>query len=48
MANNVKAGDGNYGYNAATEEYGNMIDFGILDPTKVTVLHCSTRLPWLA
>ncbi len=36
MANNVKAGDGNYGYNAATEEYGNMIDFGILDPTKVT------------
>ena len=36
VANNVKAGDGNYGYNAATEEYGNMIDFGILDPTKVT------------
>ncbi|SPW19974.1 chaperonin GroEL [Cronobacter sakazakii] len=33
---NVKAGDGNYGYNAATEEYGNMIDMGILDPTKVT------------
>ena len=36
IANNVKAGDGNYGYNAATEEYGNMIDMGILDPTKVT------------
>ena len=36
VANNVKAGDGNYGYNAATEEYGNMIDMGILDPTKVT------------
>ncbi|WP_049007265.1 chaperonin GroEL [Enterobacter cloacae] len=36
VANNVKAGEGNYGYNAATEEYGNMIDFGILDPTKVT------------
>ncbi|HCW47959.1 MAG TPA: chaperonin GroEL, partial [Erwiniaceae bacterium] len=36
VANMVKAGDGNYGYNAATEEYGNMIDFGILDPTKVT------------
>ena len=36
VANNVKAGDGNYGYNAQTEEYGNMIDFGILDPTKVT------------
>ncbi|MXP67801.1 chaperonin GroEL [Pantoea sp. Aalb] len=36
VANNVKAGEGNYGYNAQTEEYGNMIDFGILDPTKVT------------
>lgn len=29
VANTVKAGDGNYGYNAATEEYGNMIDMGI-------------------
>lgn len=29
VANMVKAGEGNYGYNAATEEYGNMIDFGI-------------------
>ncbi|WP_067704282.1 chaperonin GroEL [Erwinia sp. ErVv1] len=36
VANMVKAGEGNYGYNAQTEEYGNMIDFGILDPTKVT------------
>ncbi|MGK2888675.1 MAG: chaperonin GroEL [Candidatus Malihini olakiniferum] len=36
VANNVKAGEGNYGYNAATEAYGNMIDLGILDPTKVT------------
>ena len=36
VANTVKGGDGNYGYNAATEEYGNMIDMGILDPTKVT------------
>lgn len=34
VANNVKAGEGNYGYNAATEEYGNMIDFGILDQLK--------------
>lgn len=33
VANTVKGGDGNYGYNAATEEYGNMIDMGILDPT---------------
>nr|AAB47483.1 GroEL-related molecular chaperonin SymL [Sitobion avenae endosymbiont] len=36
VTNNVKDGQGNYGYNAATDEYGDMIDFGILDPTKVT------------
>ncbi|MCR3755989.1 MAG: chaperonin GroEL [Sodalis sp. Psp] len=36
IANKVKAGEGNTGYNAATEEYGDMIDMGILDPTKVT------------
>ncbi|AFP84996.1 chaperonin GroEL [secondary endosymbiont of Ctenarytaina eucalypti] len=36
IADKVKAGTGNTGYNAATEEYGNMIDTGILDPTKVT------------
>ncbi|AFP85483.1 chaperonin GroL [secondary endosymbiont of Heteropsylla cubana] len=36
IANKVKAGEGNIGYNAATEEYGNMIEMGILDPTKVT------------
>ncbi|HCC82100.1 MAG TPA: molecular chaperone GroEL, partial [Methylophaga sp.] len=27
---------GNYGYNAASGEYGDMIEMGILDPTKVT------------
>ena len=32
----VKAGSGNFGYNAATGEFGDMIDMGILDPTKVT------------
>jgi chaperonin GroEL len=36
VANDVKAGEGNYGYNAATSEYGDMIEMGILDPTKVT------------
>lgn len=36
ISNNVKAGDGNYGYNAATEEYNDMLSMGILDPTKVT------------
>ncbi|EJA7357566.1 chaperonin GroEL [Vibrio sp. B513a] len=36
VANAVKAGDSDYGYNAATGEYGNMIEMGILDPAKVT------------
>ena len=36
VASAVKAGEGNYGYNAGTEEYGDMIEMGILDPTKVT------------
>ncbi|MCO6556516.1 MAG: chaperonin GroEL [Gilliamella sp.] len=36
VVNAVKGGKGNYGYNAATEEYGDMIAMGILDPTKVT------------
>jgi chaperonin GroEL len=31
----VEEGEGNYGYNAATGEYGDMIEMGILDPTKV-------------
>jgi chaperonin GroEL len=34
----VKKGKGTYGYNAATGEYGDMLDMGILDPTKVTRL----------
>lgn len=36
VARNVKDGNGNYGYNAATEQYGDMLEMGILDPTKVT------------
>ena len=36
VVNNVKGGTGNYGYNAASGEYGDMIEMGILDPTKVT------------
>ena len=35
VTNNVEAGEGNYGYNAANGEYGDMIAMGILDPTKV-------------
>lgn len=36
VARNVKDGNGNYGYNAGTEQYGDMLEMGILDPTKVT------------
>ncbi|HEX2083686.1 MAG TPA: chaperonin GroEL [Xanthomonadaceae bacterium] len=36
VLNKVKDGKGNFGYNAQTGEYGDMIAFGILDPTKVT------------
>ena len=36
ILNEVKNNEGNYGYNAATGEYGDMIEMGILDPTKVT------------
>ncbi|HKT27127.1 chaperonin GroEL [Dyella sp.] len=36
IVNQVKEGKGNYGYNAATGEFGDMVEFGILDPTKVT------------
>ncbi|GAB2802365.1 chaperonin GroEL [Dyella kyungheensis] len=36
VLNKVKEGNGNFGYNAANGEFGDMIAFGILDPTKVT------------
>ncbi len=36
IVNKVKDGSGNFGYNAANGEYGDMVAFGILDPTKVT------------
>ncbi|OBX73778.1 chaperonin GroL [Moraxella atlantae] len=36
VINQVKSGEGNYGYNAATGEYGDMLEMGILDPAKVT------------
>jgi chaperonin GroEL len=34
----VVGGEGNFGYNAATGEYGDMVAMGIIDPTKVTRL----------
>jgi len=36
VLNKVKDGSGNFGYNAQTGEYGDMVAMGILDPTKVT------------
>jgi chaperonin GroEL len=36
ILNKVKEGKGNFGYNAATGEFGDMVAMGILDPTKVT------------
>ena len=36
VVNKVFEGTGNFGYNAATGEYGDMVEMGVLDPTKVT------------
>ena len=36
VVNNVANGTGNYGYNAQTGVYGDMVEMGVLDPTKVT------------
>ena len=36
VLNQVANGEGNYGYNAATNEYGDLVKMGIIDPTKVT------------
>jgi chaperonin GroEL len=36
VAERVKQGTGNFGYNAATGVYGDMLEMGILDPAKVT------------
>jgi chaperonin GroEL len=38
ILNKIKDGKGTYGYNAATGEFGDLIEQGILDPTKVTRL----------
>jgi len=36
ILNKVNEGEGQFGYNAATGEFGDMLEMGILDPTKVT------------
>ncbi|MBT7915461.1 chaperonin GroEL, partial [Candidatus Bathyarchaeota archaeon] len=35
IVDNVASRKGNYGYNARTEEYGDMVEMGIIDPTQV-------------
>ncbi len=36
VVNKVVEGKGNYGFNAASGEYGDLVEMGVLDPTKVT------------
>ncbi|ALS97034.1 chaperonin GroEL [Lacimicrobium alkaliphilum] len=36
VVNKIKDGSGNFGYNAGNDTYGDMLEMGILDPTKVT------------
>lgn len=36
VVNTVAQGEGNFGYNAQTGEYGDLVEIGVLDPTKVT------------
>ncbi|HJV79540.1 chaperonin GroEL [Noviherbaspirillum sp.] len=38
IVEDVAAGSGSFGYNAASEEYGDMMAMGVIDPTKVTRL----------
>ena len=35
ILSNVESGEGNYGFNAASEEYGDLMEDGVIDPTKV-------------
>jgi chaperonin GroEL len=36
VINKVAEGTGNFGYNAASGEYGDLVEMGVIDPTKVT------------
>jgi chaperonin GroEL len=48
VLNKVVDGEGNYGFNAANGEYGDMVEMGILDPTKVTRSALQNASRWLA
>ena len=36
VVNKVVEGKGNFGFNAQTSEYGDLVEMGVIDPTKVT------------
>jgi chaperonin GroEL len=36
VVNSVMEGSGNFGYNAANDTYGDLVEMGVIDPTKVT------------
>jgi chaperonin GroEL len=36
VINQVASGTGNFGYNAANDTYGDLLEMGVVDPTKVT------------
>ena len=36
VLNRIAEGKGNYGFNAQTDEYGDMMEMGVIDPTKVS------------
>lgn len=38
VLNTIREGTGNFGFNAATEEFGDLVKMGVVDPTKVTRL----------
>jgi chaperonin GroEL len=38
VLNKVRQGSASFGFNAATEEYGDLVKMGVIDPTKVTRL----------
>jgi chaperonin GroEL len=37
VAHEVRKGEGAYGYDAAAEEYGDLVEAGVIDPTKVVL-----------
>ena len=43
VVNKVVEGKGNYGFNAQTAEYGDLVEMGVVDPTKVDALRAAKR-----